>query len=156
SSLTPFQSSRVGGRPAGDERADLKSRGFGIDELVAPPATKKDEDDVSVPTDLATLVGALRDANDVVGLPPMRKPWLPPLPETLTLEELEVEPAPAVGERAEIPPIVFGRGDLPHLQQQEVASWDLQRAGHLVIAGQSRSGRSWSLRAIAAAIARQT
>lgn len=156
SSLTPFQSSRVGGRPAGDERADLKSRGFGVDELVAPPAAKKEEDDVSVPTDLATLVGALRDANDVVGLPPMRKPWLPPLPETLTLDDLEVAPAPAMGEQADIPPIVFGRGDLPHLQQQEVASWDLQRAGHLVIAGQSRSGRSWSLRAIAAAIARQT
>ncbi|WP_313409644.1 FtsK/SpoIIIE domain-containing protein [Aeromicrobium sp.] len=156
SSLTPFQSSRVGGRPAGDERADLRSRGFGVDELVAPPVAKKDEDDVSVPTDLATLVGALRGANDVMGLPPMRKPWLPPLPETLTLDDLEVDPAPAIGEQADIPPIVFGRGDLPHLQQQDVASWDLQRAGHLVIAGQSRSGRSWSLRTIAAAIARQT
>ncbi|GAA3546343.1 cell division protein FtsK [Aeromicrobium flavum] len=156
SSLTPFQSSRVGGRPAGDERAELRSRGFGVDELVAPPTAKAQEDDVSVPTDLATLVAALREANDVVGLPPMRKPWLPPLPETLTLHELEVEPAPDIGARADIPPIVFGRGDLPHLQQQEVASWDLQRDGHLVIAGQSRSGRSWSLRTMAAAIARQT
>ncbi|MCD9154987.1 FtsK/SpoIIIE domain-containing protein [Aeromicrobium duanguangcaii] len=157
SSLTPFQSSRVGGRPVGDERAELRSRGFGIDELVAPPKTAGDgEEDVSIPTDLATLVGAVREANDLIGLEPMRKPWLPPLPETLTLDDLEVEPAPAVGEQADIPPIVFGRGDLPHLQQQEVASWDLQRAGHLVIAGQSRSGRSWSLRTIAAAIARQT
>jgi S-DNA-T family DNA segregation ATPase FtsK/SpoIIIE len=156
SSVTPFQSSRVGGRPAGDERAELRSRGFGVGELVAPATAEAKEDDVSVPTDLATLVGALREANDIVGLPPMRKPWLPPLPETLTLEELEVEPARDIGARADIAPIVFGRGDLPHLQQQEVASWDLQGSGHLVIAGQSRSGRSWSLRTIAAAIARQT
>lgn len=156
SSLVPFQSSRVGGRPAGTERAELRSRGFGVDELVAPPVASAQEEDVSIPTDLATLVGAVREANDLIGLPPMRKPWLPPLPQTLTLDDLEVPPAPAVGEQAEIAPIVFGRGDLPHLQQQEPASWNLQRAGHLVIAGQSRSGRSWSLRTIAAAIARQT
>lgn len=157
SSLTPFQSSRVGGRPVGTERAELRTRGFGVEELVAPPkAAGSDEEDVSIPTDLATLVGAVREANDLIGLEPMRKPWLPPLPETLTLDDLPVEPAPDIGALPDIPPIVFGRGDLPHLQQQEVASWDLQRAGHLVIAGQSRSGRSWSLRAIAAAIARQT
>ena len=156
SSLTPFQSSRVGGRPVGTERAELRTRGFGVQELVAPPKAAGVEEDVSIPTDLATLVGAVREANDLIGLEPMRKPWLPPLPETLTLDDLPVEPAPDIGAAADIPPIVFGRGDLPHLQQQEVASWDLQRAGHLVIAGQSRSGRSWSLRAIAAAIARQT
>lgn len=156
SSLVPFQSSRVGGRPAGSERAELRTRGFGVDELLAPPVSVAEEEDVSIPTDLATLVGAVREANDIMGLPPMRKPWLPPLPETLTLDDLDVAPAPGIGDQAEIAPIVFGRGDLPHLQQQEAATWDLQRAGHLVIAGQSRSGRSWSLRAIAAAIARQT
>lgn len=157
SSLTPFQSSRVGGRPAGTERAELRTRGFGVDELVAPPsAATSDEDDVSIPTDLATLVGAVREANELIGLEPMRKPWLPPLPETLVLDDLEAPTAPDIGAEPVIAPIVFGRGDLPHLQQQEVASWDLQNAGHLVIAGQSRSGRSWSLRAIAAAIARQT
>lgn len=157
SSLTPFQSSRVGGRPVGSERAELRSRAFGVDELVAPPrAAGDDEEDVSIPTDLATLVEAVREANDLIGLAPMRKPWLPPLPETLTLDSLAVAEAPEIGGRADIAPIVFGRADQPHLQEQQDASWDLQRGGHLMIAGQSRSGRSWSLRAVAAAIARQT
>lgn len=157
SSLVPFQSSRVGGRPVGDDRAEVSSRGFGLDELVVPArASSGAEDDVSVPTDLATLVGALREANDLLDLPPMRKPWLPPLPETLTFDDLPPVEAPGFGEQADIAPIVIGRGDLPHLQQQEPATWDLQRGGHLMIAGQSRSGRSWALRTIAAAIARQT
>lgn len=157
SSLVPFQSSRVGGRPVSDARADLHSRGFGVDELVAPAGPGGDqEEDVSIPTDLATLVSAIREANDMIGLGPMRKPWLPPLPETLVLTDLEVAPAPDIGTAADIAPIVYGRTDRPHLQQQDDATWDLQRGGHLTIAGQSRSGRSWALRALAAGIARQT
>lgn len=157
SSLVPFQSSRVGGRPVGDQRADLHSRGFGVDELLAPPDRGGDqEEDVSIPTDLASLVGAVREGNDLVGLGPMRKPWLPPLPETLVLDDLEVAPAPDIGVAADIAPIAYGRTDRPHLQQQGDAAWDLQSGGHLVIAGQSRSGRSWALRTLAAGIARQT
>src|SRR5690606_20515446 len=120
SSLVPFQSSRVGGRPVGDDRAEVSARGFGLDEPVVPAtASSGAEDDVSVPTALATLVGALREANDLLDLPPMRKPWLPPLPETLTFDDLPPVEAPGFGEQADIAPIVIGRGDLPHLQQQE-------------------------------------
>ena len=40
-------------------------------------------------------------------------------------------------------------------QQQVVESWDLVTASHLMIAGQSRSGRSNCLRVLAGGIARQ-
>ncbi|GAA3528773.1 FtsK/SpoIIIE domain-containing protein [Aeromicrobium panaciterrae] len=154
SSLTPFQSSRVGGRPRGSEADDLASQAFGWRDL--PQAGQRAvveevEDDVSTPTDLANLVAAIQSANDLIGLAPMRKPWLPPLPEQLSLDSLSV----AAPEDGVIPPIPLGRSDIPHLQQQVDEVWDLEGGGHLMIAGQSRSGRSSSLRVLAGAIARQ-
>ena len=81
SSLIPFQSSRVGGRPVARAGAAV-----GVDEMDSddlpmlgggPAAIEEEEDDVSIPTDLASLVGAITEANDELGLPEMRKPWLP-------------------------------------------------------------------------------
>ena len=56
--------------------------------------------------------------------------------------------------RPPIPPIPFGLADLPREQQQVVESWDLVNGSHLMIAGQSRSGRSSCLRVLAGAIGR--
>lgn len=154
SSLIPFQSSRVGGRPPSAVRNDLVTQPFGWSDLpmagtrVAGPAG---EDDVEIPTDLATLVAAIRDANDVVGLGEMRKPWLPALTEQVTLDSLE----PAEPVAGTVPPVPLGLADLPHRQQQVVEHWDIERQSHLMIAGQSRSGRSTALRTVAVAIARQ-
>ena len=155
SSLTPFQSSRVGGRPRGTESADLLSQSFGWRDLPLAGQQRvtedKGEDDVSTLTDLATLVVAVNKANDLLGLAPMRKPWLPPLPEHLPLDALDVhDSADGV-----IPPVTLGLADIPHRQRQVTETWDLENASHLMIAGQSRSGRSTALRVIAGAIARQ-
>ena len=154
SSLTPFQSARVGGRPRGTEAEELASQAFGWRDLPHAghrPVVEEVEDDVSTPTDLATLVGAIQSANDLIGLEPMRKPWLPPLPEQLSLDSLELaEPEDGV-----VAPIPLGRSDVPHRQLQVDELWDLEGAGHLMIAGQSRSGRSSALRLVAGAIARQ-
>ncbi len=155
SSLTPFQSARVGGRPRGTQKADLVSHGFDWRDLQNTAqyvtADDSDENDVSTPTDLSTLVSAINDANDIIGLPPMRKPWLPPLPDRLGLDSLELTGP----EDGVIPPIPLGRADLPRQQLQVTECWDLENAGHLMIAGQSRSGRSSSLRLVAGAIASQ-
>ena len=156
SSLQPFQSARVGGRPrSGPTEDDVTASGFGWGDLgVAGRAFQQaaTEDDVEIPTDLATLVGAIRDANEQIGLGEMRKPWLPALSESLGLDVLElVEPVDGL-----VPPIPLGLADLPRRQRQEVETWDIERGSHLMIAGQSRSGRSSSLRLVAAAIARQT
>ncbi len=82
----------------------------------------------------------------------MRKPWLPPLPELLGVDDLAL----AAGDVATggIPPIPFGRADLPRDQRQVVETWDMVSGSHLMIAGQSRSGRSNCLRVLAGGIAR--
>lgn len=153
SSLTAFQSSRVGGRPPGTERAALEPTAFDYERLGVRAATEVEEDDVSVPTDLASLVAALTQVDADLGVPTPRSPWLAPLPERLALTELdEAEP----GTDPTVPPVLLGRADLPHLQRQVDETWDLVHGSHLMVAGQSRSGRSTALRAIAAAIARQS
>lgn len=90
-SLRQFQSSRVGGRPAGAlARADLRAATLTLAELsrpeAAPPAV---EEDATIPTDLATLVQAIGEAHRSRGGADPHSPWLPPLAEVITVEELE-------------------------------------------------------------------
>ncbi|MBN9621286.1 MAG: cell division-like protein, partial [Actinobacteria bacterium] len=154
SSLLPFQSSRVGGRPRGEGgRAAVHSRPIGWESLAASaPRFEEAEEDVSVPTDLATLVEALCGAAEHAGVPTPPSPWLPPLDDTVTLDEAEhLEPAP-IG--ADVPPLVFGVVDVPSEQRRGPALWDATRAGHLCFVGAPRSGRSTALRAVAGAVAR--
>ena len=154
SSLIPFQSSRVGGRPGGDAGGAVRIAELDWADLPMLGRTSGPvddvEDDVSVATDLADLVRAINDANTELGLPEMRKPWLPPLPERLGVDDLVV--IDDLG--TDVPPIPFGRADLPRDQRQVVETWDMVSGSHLMIAGQSRSGRSNCLRVLAGGIAR--
>jgi S-DNA-T family DNA segregation ATPase FtsK/SpoIIIE len=116
-------------------------------------------------TDLSVLVDAIAAANVKAGLGQQRRPWLEPLPEIVTLGEL---PAPAPGSGpgsgsgsgsgrdADIPPIPYGLTDLPHRQARAPLALDFPSAGHTVIAGAARSGRSSLLRTLAGAVASHT
>ena len=173
-SLRQFQSSRVGGRPRGAlPRAALRSATLTLDELSrAEEAPPEVEEDATIPTDLATLVDAMGAAYRAMGKEKPHSPWLPPLPELLTLDAVEQrmgepeggEPGrgetggeePGGGERAEgfLPALPLGLEDLPAQQEQRPMTWDFTRAGHLGIAGAPRTGRSSVLRGIAVAVAR--
>lgn len=90
-SLRQFQSSRVGGRPRGaTPRAELRAADLSLMELSRPEAAPPQvEEDATIPTDLATLVNAMGQAHASTGRPRPHSPWLPPLPEVVTLTELE-------------------------------------------------------------------
>ena len=79
-----------------------------------------------------------------------RRPWLEPLPELITLGEL---PAVAAAGQADIPPIPYGLTDLPHRQARAPLTLDFAAAGHTVVAGAARTGRSSLLRTLAGAVA---
>jgi len=158
SSLMPFQSARVGGRPSHGAATTVSAQSFDWDQLgtagrfAAPGAG---DDDVETPTDLATLVGAIRDAHQQLGIGELRKPWLPPLPEVLSIDDLDLrDPFPGPVEGI-VPPVPIGLSDLPRLQRQQIETWDIENGSHLMIAGQARTGRSSALRTVAAVIARQ-
>ena len=157
-SLRQFQSSRVGGRPRGAlPRAALRSATLTLDELSrAEEAPPEVEEDATIPTDLATLVDAMGAAYRAMGKEDPHSPWLPPLPELLTLNAVEQRMGESGdGERAEgfLPALPLGLEDLPAQQEQRPMTWDFTRSGHLGIAGAPRTGRSSVLRGIAVAVA---
>jgi S-DNA-T family DNA segregation ATPase FtsK/SpoIIIE len=179
-SLIPFQTARVGGRsPAADapERvaapfvAQLGWESAGYPLPVSPRLETVDGEG----TDLSRIVDAARTAADDLALPPNHSPWLPALPEVVLRAELEpaTEPAargaesdaPAVdaasdliaatqsAHGARLPAVPWALADVPSEQAQHPVTLDLERFGHLFIAGASRTGRSQALRTIAGALA---
>jgi S-DNA-T family DNA segregation ATPase FtsK/SpoIIIE len=163
SSLVMFQSSRVGGRPRGEEAAaEINLRPVEFEALGTPRAEAAAADeDISVPTDLAALVDAARQASDRSGIVAPPSPWLPAMPDRVTLDELVAEFPAAVptvqavsGSRDVVIP--FGLVDVPSEQRRDVATFDIARGGHLGIVSAPRAGRSTVLRALAGAIGRFT
>ena len=167
SSLIPFQSARVGGRPRGaGSTAAVRPRelAWSTAPRTAPPATV--DEDVSVATDLATLVDTLVDACRLAGVQAPPSPWLPPLPELVTLADavaiddtrrvVTTQPAPMRARRTEIRTcrrLTFGMVDIPSEQARTRATYDITTSSHLCVVGAARSGRSTALRALAASIA---
>ncbi|MCU1592718.1 MAG: cell division-related protein [Frankiales bacterium] len=152
-SLAAFQSARVGGRRPGAVNDNaLPVEAFEVpwprvgEPLPAPRRLDREPEDDQ--TDLHALVLAIQEA--CVDLDPPRRPWLDPLPPVVTLGELRREP-PAGGDS--LPPIPFGLEDLPSEQARRVAVLDLEKGGHLLVAGAARSGRSTLLRTLATSLA---
>lgn len=156
SSLVAFQSSRVGGRPPGvGDGGTVEVHPVTWDGLGRPVVVnaRGADEEIDTPTDLAALVTALRSAADDVGVAAPPPPWLPALPEVVTLDELEHQ----VGRPLELAPFAlpFGLLDLPSEQRRDVAVHDLTTAGNLAVIGTARSGRSTVLRTLAAAVAQR-
>jgi S-DNA-T family DNA segregation ATPase FtsK/SpoIIIE len=157
SNLVAVQTARIGGRRPGSGPVTASAqvmaipwRGLGR----TPPAPGKPAgpDEETMETDLSVLVDAIAAANVKAGLGQQRRPWLEPLPEIVTLGELPA-PAAASGSGADIPPIPYGLTDLPHRQARAPLTLDFPSAGHTVVAGAARSGRSSLLRTLAGAVA---
>jgi S-DNA-T family DNA segregation ATPase FtsK/SpoIIIE len=158
SSLIAFQSARVGGKPpsqGGDTpAAAVLPTSFPAEAEPWPRMRVEDgEDDPTRPTDLATLVEAIRGAGELAGITPPPSPWLPALDEVVVLDDLDLPAAATVGV---VPPLPFGLGDVPSEQCRSTETFDLERSGHLLVAGSARTGRSTALRAIAGAVGRFT
>ena len=77
-----------------------------------------------------------------------RRPWCEPLPAVLSA--LPANLLAAHNPRT-LTALTFGLSDLPHEQRQECAVWDPAHDGHLHVQGGLGSGRSTTLRTIAAA-----
>ncbi|WP_349829303.1 FtsK/SpoIIIE domain-containing protein [Brevibacterium litoralis] len=149
--LVQMQSARVGGRPVDVDRAPAVSATALHWTTLARPAEQaaEVEEDVTIPTDLASLVGALREASD--GIEPPPTPWLPPLPDLVAIDEVY-----ARFDREEIRRtlrIPFGMVDLPHAQSREVLTYDLAKDANTAFVSQPRMGRSSVLRTVAGVIA---
>ncbi|GII56738.1 cell division protein FtsK [Planotetraspora thailandica] len=162
SALLPFQSGRVGGRRPGGgavtgTEAPVRAEVVSWQDLGGPLPRGRSRGGAGVAqteavTDLAVLTQAIAQAATLSGIPPQPSPWLPPLPDVL---EWTAPPAPKPGavRDAALPAVEYGMVDLPAQQTRSPLLFDVDRAGHLHIVGSPRSGRSQTLRTLAAALA---
>ena len=115
-------------------------------------------------TDLGAIVDAVRAAADRLGVQAPASPWLPPLPEVVTVAELAEFDEPRGGPvgagalqpssaRAAPLAVPVGLADRPAAQAQVPFVLDLERTGSVLVAGTVRSGRSTVLRTLAGALA---
>ncbi|HET6964779.1 MAG TPA: FtsK/SpoIIIE domain-containing protein [Acidimicrobiales bacterium] len=150
--LTEFQAARIGGRRPrlGGPAVRVRPVGWAdLGEAVAAPAGERAQEDEDT-TDLAVLVDAVREAAEQAGIAAPRRPWLPPLPASFTVDPSALQP-PAAGQPPA--PALFGLQDLPDQQAQAYASWHPATDGHLLAIGDPGSGRSTLLRTMAAGLA---
>jgi S-DNA-T family DNA segregation ATPase FtsK/SpoIIIE len=102
------------------------------------------------PTDLSELVKAVQATSQ---RPLGHRAWVDPLPRLIPLAAL-----PAAGRDGArrggglLPPVHYGMADLPGEQRQEPLAFDLELGSNLVVGGAAQSGRTTTLRTIAAAI----
>ncbi|HEV2635918.1 MAG TPA: FtsK/SpoIIIE domain-containing protein [Actinocrinis sp.] len=115
-----------------------------------PPAGPAQADGEPGVTDLAVLVETMRQAAQDLKIDPQPRPWLPPLPERITLAELR---SPAAAAPGALPPVAIGVEDLPPQQRQIPVTLNPETFTHLSIIGTTRSGRTQALRTLAGALA---
>lgn len=148
------QSARIGGRRPGAGTVEASAQVIPVPWASlgrpVPVLARPAEDDGTMVTDLSVLVDAIAGAAAKLGVPEQPSPWLPPLAQVVTLDELAVAQAGAPGE---LPPAPYGLTDVPAEQAREPLTLDLAHGGHLVVAGAARSGRSTVLRTIAGSVA---
>ena len=154
-SLVAVQTARVGGRRSAGSTADRPApRALVLDWPAlghpVPPRPVVAEDPGNAETDLTALVDAIREAADALRIPQQHRPWLPALPELITLDELPPPPAADPGEPPRLP---IGVQDVPARQDRSLLSLDLVHGGHRLVVGSPRSGRTSVLRTIAAGVA---
>lgn len=157
-SLVAVQSARIGGRrpSIGTDRPKAVMAPLAWPSLGRPaPRVIESEDDGTLVTDLSVLVGAIREGAELMQFGVQRSPWLPPLQDLLSLDELPESSTPQVAPN-EVAPIRMGLTDLPAQQSRTPLVLDLVHGEHIMIAGGPRSGRSTSLRTLAGSLAATT
>jgi S-DNA-T family DNA segregation ATPase FtsK/SpoIIIE len=144
--LRAFQCGRVGG-PRRAETAATRVRISPFRALGYPePKPGAPLDEHQAETDLDAIVAACCSAAKYLDIETPASPWLPPLPDVVTSSENHDTPLSAT----------LGWRDLPALQRRDPYVVDLACLGHLAVAGSARSGRTTTLRTLAALLARST
>ena len=150
--LTEFQAAQVGGRRS-DAHQERSVRLYTINpRMLATPLPRQDEKVPESDSELSALVAAIRSAADRLAIPAIPPPWLDPLPDHITLQELPR----VVIETDGFPPVPFALEDFPDEQAQRSASFRLDSGGNLYFVGDSSTDRSNALITLAGSAAAHT
>ena len=116
----------------------------------------EDADEIKeVPTELDAIVHNIQLMCEEKEIPPVPQPWLPPLKERITLEELE-EVQPTVAWEQDKPlSVLLGMADIPQAQKQEAVSINLAKDGHVLLYGSPGTGKTTFLQSAGMDLARK-
>ena len=113
------------------------------------------EDIKEVPTELEAIVSQIQLLTESQQIPPVPQPWLPPLKERMTLQELEpIQPQEAWEQKKPVS-VLLGMADIPQAQKQEPVSVNLSKDGHILLYGSPGTGKTTFLQSAAIDLARK-
>ena len=113
------------------------------------------EDIKEVPTELEAIVSQIQLLTESQQIPPVPQPWLPPLKERMTLQELEpIQPQEAWEQKKPVS-VLLGIADIPQAQKQEPVSVNLSKDGHILLYGSPGTGKTTFLQSAAMDLARK-
>ena len=108
-----------------------------------------------VPTELDVIVQGINHLHQQEGIAAVAQPWLPPLKERITLDELDkVVPIEAWQKRT-APSVLIGVADIPQAQKQEAVAIDLSKDGNILLYGSPGTGKTTFLQTVAMDLARK-
>ena len=108
-----------------------------------------------VPTELDVIVQEINHLHQQEGIAAVAQPWLPPLKERITLDELDkVVPIEAWQKRT-APSVLIGVADIPQAQKQEAVAIDLSKDGNILLYGSPGTGKTTFLQTAAMDLARK-
>ena len=102
-----------------------------------------------VASELDAVVAHITKVSQDLNLTPLPRPWLPPLPERINVQEL----AQPVNTSSDLS-FTFGLADLPHEQKQEPVTITLSQEGHVALYGSPGSGKTSFLQTAVMELAR--
>ena len=116
----------------------------------------EDVDEIKeVPTELDAIVHHIQLLCEEQEIPPVPQPWLPPLKERITLDELEeVQPTVAWGQEKPLS-VLLGMADIPQAQKQEAVSINLSKDGRILLYGSPGTGKTTFLQTAGMDLARK-
>ncbi len=150
--LTAFQSTYLGQASDARTMAMPTVRAFDEGPFNGDQETLDDRAD----PDIEVLVRSCIHAASNLGLEPVRRPWLDPLPEVLSAEPLwrgaSQCTAPSCGCRdPDSEDLLWGRVDQPRRQRQKCLAWSATTP-HLLVVGGKRSGKTTAIQTMTATI----
>ena len=108
-----------------------------------------------VPTELDVIVQGINHLHQEEGIAAVAQPWLPPLKERITLDELDKVVPIESWQKRTAPSVLIGVADIPQAQKQEAVAIDLSKDGNILLYGSPGTGKTTFLQTVAMDLARK-
>ncbi|GAB6424148.1 type VII secretion protein EssC [Bacillus luti] len=111
---------------------------------------------ISVPSELDAVIDYIHDYAEVNEIEPLARPWLPPLPESVYLQDLHAIQFKEAWTKEKKPlQATVGLLDQPELQSQTPLTLDISKDGHVAVFSSPGYGKSTFLQSVIMDVARQ-